>query len=116
MPLDWREEHIRRQSPGEYRLTCSLATILATMQTPRVIDYLSLDVEGAELPILEGYYAFAEKRDYIFKIITVEFRYDKFLLDQIETLLRPWYKLEHVQAFDAFFVRHDLDRISAGDC
>jgi hypothetical protein len=50
------------------RRAVSLVTVLAEGRTPRVIDYLSLDIEGAELHVMEDF-AFDK---YTFLAITVE--------------------------------------------
>jgi len=112
MPGDWKQEHQRRRTHGDYRKTHSLKWLLHHHEMPGWIDYLSLDVEGAELPILEGYYSLKE-REIVrgeFGIITVEFRYDDVLLARLEELLAPQYTLENVEAFDAFFVNRRLTR------
>lgn len=109
MPDDWRAEHQRRKTLGDYRQTRTLRGLLNHHKMCDYIEYLSLDVEGAELPILEGFFT-ADRHekyrpDYEFGIITVEFRYDDVLLARLEQLLEPeGYALEHVAAFDAFFV------------
>jgi Methyltransferase FkbM domain len=50
----------RNQQPSEFgedqpRFTVTLSEILERFQAPSVIDYLSLDVEGAEEYILQGF-------------------------------------------------------------
>lgn len=48
--------------------TVTLMTISETFKVPRMIDYLSLDVEGGEFPALE-HFNFAH---YTIKVITIE--------------------------------------------
>lgn len=48
--------------------TISLNDLLAEKSAPNVMDYLSIDTEGSELPILES----LDVGKYLFKIITVE--------------------------------------------
>jgi FkbM family methyltransferase len=110
MPDDWRQEHQRRRTQGDYRKTHSLKWVLNHHEMPLWIEYLSLDVEGAELPILEGFFSLKEREivRHEFGIISVEFRYDDVLLARLEELLAPQYTLEHIEAFDAFFVNKRL--------
>jgi hypothetical protein len=53
----------------EKRYTASLSTILDKFSAPKVIDYLSLDVEGAEEFILKD---FTFHQPYTFKVISIE--------------------------------------------
>jgi FkbM family methyltransferase len=114
MPQDWKDEHFRRRTEGDYRETQTLRRLLEHHKMPDHVDYLSLDVEGAELPILEGFFTpLSEYDTYVperwFSVITVEFRYDDVLLSRLEDLLEAnGYILEHVEAFDAFFVNKRL--------
>lgn len=105
MPADWLAEHRRRGTPMVTRSTTHLEYLINHAKTPDVIDYLSLDTEGSEFAILKSI------RWWILNprinIITVEFRYDTVLLAKLEELLAPLYNLEHIEAFDAFFVRKD---------
>lgn len=108
MPRDWLEEHRMRRTEGCNVQTKTLSWLLREANAPNRIDYLSLDVEGAELRILEQFYAGYYHLKYQFNLITVEFRYDAILLNQLEELLDEQYVLEKVEAFDAFFVNRDL--------
>jgi hypothetical protein len=56
------------QAPKEKRYTAPLKDVFTKFQVPKVIDYLSLDVEGAEFLIMKNF-PFGE---YQFKILTVE--------------------------------------------
>jgi Methyltransferase FkbM domain len=53
---------------GEVRYTVSLYEILSRFQAPKVIDYLSLDVEGAETLIMQDF----PFHEYSFNVMTVE--------------------------------------------
>jgi hypothetical protein len=55
-------------APKEKRYTAPLKDVFTQFQVPKVIDYLSLDVEGAEFLIMKNF-PFGE---YKFKILTVE--------------------------------------------
>lgn len=106
MPPDWLSEHRRRGTRMELRETAFLGDLINDYQTPDTIDYLSIDTEGSEYAILESIYGY-HLTNWRVNIITVEFRYDTVLLAKLEELLDPMYRLEKVQAFDAFFVRRD---------
>lgn len=108
MPEDWLREHRLRRTPTCNVNTITLHRLLEYAQAPKRINYLSLDVEGAELRILEQFWAGEHQNTYQFDLITVEFRYDALLLRQLEELLDPQYVLEKVEAFDAFFVNKSL--------
>jgi FkbM family methyltransferase len=101
MPHRWRDEHLARRNKLIDVQTTTLANLLEMAGQPRVIDYLSLDVEGAELAILERF--FQDGAPYTFKYVTVEFRYDRYLLRQLENVMAD-YELAEVRAFDACFV------------
>lgn len=58
----------KSQEEPEKRYTLSLETILKTFDAPKVIDYLSLDVEGAESFILKDF----PFEKYTFKTMTIE--------------------------------------------
>lgn len=111
MPADWIKEHRRHGSHPIKVQTKTLRTLLDEHKCPQVIDYLSLDVEGAEYAILRSFFAppkLYRPSDYQFRFITVEFRYDQLLLEQLEQLLEPEYVLDEVRAFDACFVHRNL--------
>lgn len=104
MPPDWMEEHRRRHNPWITVKTMTLVQLLTRNRCPQIIDYLSIDVEGAELAILEPFFSEGHNCNYKFRCITVEFRYDRFLLKKLEHLMKYDYELGEVRAFDACFV------------
>lgn len=59
-------QHLRRKAKPVYTVT--LTEILSKFGAPRTIDYLSLDVEGAELFIMENF----PLKEYSISILTVE--------------------------------------------
>jgi FkbM family methyltransferase len=111
LPEGWYESHCRHQSKTQRVDTISLRTLLQEHECPRVIDYLSLDVEGAEYAILESFFGrprLLRPDDYQILLMTVEFRYDRNLLDRLERLLEPEYRLDEVRAFDACFIHRNF--------
>lgn len=111
MPYDWQREHKKRNNTASMTTTRPLASVLIEHNCPSYIDYLSLDVEGAELPILKGFIEQHQSRHTI-GIMSVEFRYDMLLLAELEDVLED-YHLEHVEGFDAFFVHRSLKPVQS---
>lgn len=105
MSPEWLEEHRLRKSPVDLVQTYGLNELLYQARCPYHVDYLSIDVEGAELPILEGVLRSPLWR---FQLITVEFRYDTLLLEKLEAMLEHLYILDEVRAFDACFVHREF--------
>jgi hypothetical protein len=58
----------KKSSKPEHRFTVKLQTILHKFDAPRVIDYLSLDVEGAETFIMKDF----SWSEYTFLCLTIE--------------------------------------------
>lgn len=108
MPPEWFENHCRHKSKIEQVCTMTLASLFTTQGVPKQIDYLSLDVKGAEWAILESYLAGTTRYNHTIDYLTVEFRYDRLLLDELERLLEPTHVLDEVRAFDACFVNRRL--------
>lgn len=83
------------------RYTASLKTILDTFGAPKVIDYLSLDVEGAEDFILSDF----AWDQYTFLSMTVERP-----SDNLQTLLRlhGYQKAMNIKAGDTLWVHESL--------
>lgn len=100
LPDAWRYEATYRHTPEIWVPTTTLSNVLKRNYAPKLIDYFSLDVEGAELPILNEYFL---KPTHHFRCLTVEFR-DNITLMRLMRLLEPHgYVLERVCAWDAFF-------------
>jgi FkbM family methyltransferase len=86
--------------------TVPLQKILRLAQVPAVIDYLSIDVEGAEYPILKSYFADPPA---MFRCMTVEVGLHQDHLPELCDLLRPLgYRLDMVQAWEAYFTHDEL--------
>lgn len=106
MPNEWYSEHRRRGNPFTTVETITLNHLFDKHFCPLVIDYLSLDVEGAEYVILEEYLATMAKLGHpvAIRYLTVEFRHDRELLERLKTLLEPHFHFDKIEAWDAFFV------------
>jgi len=114
MPPEWMAEHKRRDNRIGSCSTVTLHDLLEQIQAPSIIDYLSMDIEGAELPVLRKFFNEMNDenaRSFIFRFLTVEFRYDQMLLDSMNDLLTSkGYELDCVQGFDAFFTHRTHGR------
>jgi FkbM family methyltransferase len=109
LPEDWLEEHCRRKSENIEVTTLSLLSLLEYADAPSHIDYLSIDVEGAEGAILQSFFRHKDARlRYTFGCMTIEFQRDGDLLEYLTKLLAPEYVLDEVRDFDAFFVHRSL--------
>jgi FkbM family methyltransferase len=100
LPQAWRDEAASRNTPETWVRSIKLLTLLQRHNAPHVIDYLSLDIEGAEYPVLKEFFRFPE---YTFQRLTVEVL-DANRLMHMQRLLEPHgYVLDTVRAWDAFF-------------
>ena len=80
----------------------SLHSILRSENAPRVIDYLSIDVEGAEGRILGGF----PFEDYVFNCMTVERPKDRLR----EVLMQNEYKvIREVPGLDVFYIHKSFE-------
>ena len=99
--------HAIFNNPRVTQPTVSLPIVLRAERLPEVVDYLSIDVEGAEYAILKNYFESSNARQ--FRCITVEIGDTQDELDKLIALLRPLgYRLDLVQAWEAYFVHKDL--------
>jgi hypothetical protein len=99
--------HIIHNSPIITRPTIDLFNVLRSEALPPVIDYLSIDVEGAEYPILKSY--FAHKPPIQFRCMTIEVGIYADDVPKLCELLDPLgYRLENVRAWDAYFIHREL--------
>lgn len=112
MSKQWVEAHEFHKSEINYVATETLYSVLVRkMPWTQTIDYMSIDVEGAEFDILESFFwaerTHMDKRTFTPTLLTVEFLYDRELLDRLERMLESKYILDEVRAFDACFVRRN---------
>merc|ERR1711862_721856 len=84
------------------RRTANLEQVLKLFNVPRKIDYLSLDVEGAELFIMQAF----PFDKYQFSVLTIEW-----VQDELSTLLlRNGYKLVHYfRDWETLWVHKSMD-------
>lgn len=100
LPPAWQDEAARLCVTSIYVPVKTLQEILEET-TPPQIDYLSLDIEGAEVPVLEEYFRFPNR---IINRISVEYREDAEVLARLRWIMEPHgYTLVRTQCWDAFF-------------
>jgi len=92
--------------------TVSLDDLLEDAGAPVLVDYLSMDVEGAELDVLEGY-----SFDRMFKVATIEHNHDQHRRKAVhEIMSRRGYErvCESFSDFDDWYVHPELIGASGG--
>jgi FkbM family methyltransferase len=105
LPEAWRREAYSRKTPEIWVEAVTLRTLLRQHRCPYVIDYLSLDIEGAEIPVLQEHFLFPT---YQFRCMTIECLNASDLM-RLQRILEPHgYVLDRVQAWDAFFLNERL--------
>ena len=85
-------------------VTKTLSSILREAKAPRIVDLLSIDVEGYELEVLKGI-DFSER---IFQVVCIEHNYNVMKRAEIQRIfLENGYLkvLPHASQFDSFYVR-----------
>lgn len=96
--------HSRARKAGtKYSVrTISLMDLLDRYRAPRVVDYLSIDTEGSEYEILEGF----DFSAYQFRVITCEHNFSPQREQMHALLTRNGYhrKLEKYSAYDDWYV------------
>jgi len=103
MPKDFRKEHEIR---GSQQYESSVVPLHEAFGVAPV-DYLSLDTEGNELSILSRWF----QEGGSCRLLTVEFRYDTLLLDQITELCDQYgMSLTELRGFDACFISRSWKR------
>jgi len=108
LPEAWRQEYDDRNAPTFWVKTVKLFDLFREHNVPKIIDYLSLDIEGGELSVLREFFRFGHTL-FRFRCMTIEYQMDGGNLMRLEHLLEPHgYSLEKVQAWDAFFINRDL--------
>lgn len=99
----------RKSISNQPVLTKTLNSILEETQAPKVIDFLSIDVEGYELEVLQG----IDFDEWKFKVVCVEHNYNQMKRSEILKIFTSnGYKnvLPVASQFDTFFVMPDLLR------
>ncbi len=88
--------------------TVPLIEVLRIAAAPEIIDYFSLDVEGAEYAILDNYFSYAGPK---FRCMTIEVGTNQDDLGRLATLLTPYgYRLDKVCAWESYWVNPELLR------
>ena len=77
--------------------TTTLNQIFEDVKAPIMMDFLSLDVEGSEIEVLNG----IDFVDYNFKYIMVESRNDKQIIDYLEN--KNYYFIKKISKRDLIF-------------
>ena len=101
------EQHQQRTNPGIEVKVITLHEALEEANAPGVIDYLSMDTEGSELPILLDYFLTtpASQRR-VFKCISVEYQYDATILESLNVLMDQYgYDFVRLSGWDAFYTQ-----------
>lgn len=99
----------RKSISNQPVFTKTLNTILEETNAPKVIDFLSIDVEGYELEVLQG----IDFDKWKFKVVCVEHNYNQMKKSEILGIFASnGYKnvLPVASQFDTFFVMPDLLR------
>jgi len=100
------EGHVTHQSPVVTVRTLPLSDLVHSLRMPPIVDYLSLDVEGAEFPILEAYF---KKPTTFFRCMTIEIGINADQIQELCELLEPLgYRLNNIRAWDAYFIHPSL--------
>lgn len=102
--------HVTHQSPVVTVRTLPLSTLVHDLRMPPIVDYLSLDVEGAEFPILEAYFNPPTGRPTtFFRCMTIEVGIYADQIQELCALLEPLgYRLDNIRAWDAYFIHPSL--------
>lgn len=103
---DGRDSHMRRGETVHVQ-TATIEKILAERGAPDVIDYVSIDTEGSEFAVLEGF-DFCKRRVSIF---TIESNYDTKKMEKIDSLLSyHGYKkvFDEISSFDSWYISCEL--------
>lgn len=99
--------HVEHDNPIVHRPTVQLQTVLRDLWVPPIIDYFSLDVEGAEYPILENY--FTNNPPAMFRLITIEIGIYADDLTKLCDLLDPLgYRLDRITKWESYWCHRSL--------
>jgi FkbM family methyltransferase len=82
--------------------TITLSRLLRSLRVPQVINYLSLDVEGAEYPILKSYFQDPPAQ---FRCMTIEIGSNADHINELCALLEPQgYRLDNIRAWESYWI------------
>jgi hypothetical protein len=99
--------HRDHSSPLHVHHTVKLLDIVRECQMPQLVDYLSLDLEGAEYPVLKAY--FGGPAPTFFRCMTIEVGLHADHIKELCALLEPLgYRLDNIRAWDAYFYHPSL--------
>ena len=87
--------------------TISLNDLLIKYDAPRIIDYLSIDTEGSEFEILNGF----DFSEYAFRVITCEHNYTPMRKQIFDLLSKNGYErcYQEFSKFDDWYVKKDMN-------
>lgn len=89
----------------------SLYDVLRKYDTPKNIDYMSIDIEGSELDILYGFFNDENNVNYNIKCLTIEHNHDEFKRKQIYDIMTQNGYIRRFKAlsfWDDFYIKKDL--------
>jgi len=99
--------HIDHKNPLGPVRTTPLSKILRSLRVPNIIDYLSLDVEGAAFPILESYFKYPGFS--LFRCMTIEIGVNGDDIGKLCDLLMPLgYKLCNIHDWESYWIHPEL--------
>jgi len=100
------EGHLEHSNPIIYMFTETLTNLVKRLRLPPVVDYLSIDIEGAEFPVLRQYF---NRPTTHFRCMTIEVGTEKDDLDNLYDLLEPHgYQLAGTKAWESYWTNPRL--------
>lgn len=89
----------------------SLYDIFKKYNTPKNIDYMSIDIEGNELDVLFGFFKDKNNKEYDIKCLTIEHNHDEFKRKHIyDIMAENGYvrRFKSLSFWDDFYIKKDL--------
>lgn len=110
LPKDFKRRLINHDAVTSQQTVTTLAQLLDSTNAPRVIHYLSLGVEGAELSILDAYFSTVQQKDRrIFQTLTFTSHQSAERLGAFERSMDAFgYTLEEIRGNAYCFSHHSL--------